>query len=82
MGGGSVAECIQSSDVACWDGDVNSMIGIVPFNSAEATIMCTSPVLTHRIKLLQCIHKVFISALGLLVYLMPKKSLTTRAKTR
>ena len=52
-----VVKVLQNAFNVAWNGDVNSMIGIVPFDS-EATIMSTSPILTHGIQLLQCLHEV------------------------
>jgi hypothetical protein len=51
-----VAEALQNALDVAWNGDVNNMIGIVPFNS-KATIISTSPILTQGIQLLQCLHE-------------------------
>jgi hypothetical protein len=74
-----VAEVLQCALNETWDGDVNSMMGIVPFNS-EATIMSTSPILTHGIQLWQCLHEVL--SVGFLVGVFDAEVIDNKSKDK
>ena len=53
---GRMAEALEGTVDVPWNGDVNSVVGIVPING-EATVAVTGPIFADDIKFFKCVHE-------------------------